>query len=190
MLLEHPRKQGITARFHGQSQREDEGLMQGVTSTVGKSSETPARPHNPDLLNRQRVLERYDTASRPAGKATGAEEAAFSPSAYLMMISRIENQLRRGATDRPAVDQLSRMLAEKLSILTQRTRRSLLELPEVKTLGVDNLSQLPVLARSRLSSGEDTAPLLNLLKTPAFVAAINDEVRTRTYGPQGLLRAS
>lgn len=163
--------------------------MQAIASTLPKSSETATRSQNGDVLLRNRVAERpqREATGRRPGSADGVENV---PSTYLLLISRVENMLHRGGPEAADVEQLSRLLSERLGAMSPVRRREVESLEAFQALGLDAAGQIPPLLRHQLATAGDMDALLALLKSPAFVAAIRDEARTHTYGPRGLLRAS
>jgi hypothetical protein len=164
--------------------------MYSVNATVGKTNEASIRAQTADVLQRQRAQERDRLGDVENGAGQGGEGGQYVPSRYMVLISRIDRMQSQGQVNRPLVDQLTSLLGERLGGLSATARRSLLELPEVQALGVDNVLQLPRVIAAHIHSGTQHEAVMSLLRSPSFAAAIKDELRSATYGPRGMLRAS
>lgn len=170
--------------------------MQVVASSTGKQPDSNIRPQNPDLFLRQEAYEREQTTETIRVPRVAVEPPELSPSPYMMLISRIDGMLAKGSMDTRVVDQLQRLITERISGISPAARRNLMEMPATQSLGVDTAAALPAsIARGiRAGSSQDgdgeRESVMELLRNPAFAAAMKDESRTNTYGPRGLLRAS
>ena len=166
--------------------------MYGITATTGKTNETSLRPQNQnaDVLLRQRAQERPEAPPLGGGPGQDGEGGQYVPSRYMVLISRVDRMQSEGTLDKPLVDQLTSLLGQRLAGLSAHARRTLLALPEVQALGVDNLLSLPRIIAAHLHAGTQREAVMALLRSPDFAAAIKDESRTTTYGPRGMLRAS
>jgi hypothetical protein len=164
--------------------------MEVVTSTLVKPSEANLRPQNSDILPRQQREEVTGTGEGEGRPAYTGEAGVLAPNAYMMLISRIDNMIRKGRPEPRTVEQLARLLGERVQGLMLPARRHLEALPEVQALRVNSLRELPAVIAAHLEAGTESEALLALLRSPAFAAAMKDESRTATYGPHGMLRAS
>ncbi len=164
--------------------------MYGITSILGKATEAGIRAQTPDMQPRQRTPEHERAAGGESGVVVAAEAGELAPSRYMMLISRVDRMLARGQVERGVIDQLADYVAERIGGLSPRGRRNLSQLPQLRALGLDDVSALPALARAVFRSDGDVARLMDLLRSQSFAAAMKDETRIATYGPQGLLRAS
>lgn len=164
--------------------------MYGIAATTAKTSETSLRPQNADVLLRQRTQYPHSLPEPEGRGEQGGDSGRFVPSRYMVLISRVDRMQTQEQVDRPLVDRLTNLLGERIAALSQRVRRTLEALPEVRALGVENLLQLPRVIAAHLHAGTQHEAVMALLRAPAFAAAIKDESRTTTYTPQGMLRAS
>lgn len=180
---------GLGSKWRNSCQ-DKQNVMEMVAATISKGSDTNPRPQNPDVLLRQRPNDRARFAEAAQGSPFATGTVEYVPSGYMVLISRIDNMLRKGRPEREAIEQLSHLLSEKISAMNEHRRRNLQELPPLRALGVDNLVQLPRSVAGHLHAGTQSDAVLDLLRAPAFAAAIKDESRTTTYGPRGILRAS
>ncbi len=180
---------GLGSKWRNSCQ-DKRNVMEMVTATISKGSDTNTRPQNPDVLLRQRPNDRARFAEAVQGSPFATGTVEYVPSRYMVLISRIDNMLRKGHPEPEAIEQLSHLLSEKISAMNEHQRRNLQELPPLRALGVDNLVQLPRSVAGHLHAGTQSDTVLDLLRAPTFAAAIKDESRTTTYGPRGILRAS
>ena len=164
--------------------------MQVISSAVTKGSDSNIRPQNADVMLRQRPHQEQPLSESERSATLAAEGSQKAPSGYMVLISRIDNMLRQGRPERASVEKLAQILADRIARLGPQTRRSLLEISQVKALGVDNLTQLPQTITAHIYAGTQREAVMGLLREPTFAAAIKDEFRIATYGPKGLLRAS
>lgn len=170
--------------------------MQLIATTTGKQPESNIRTQNPDLFLRQEAYEREQKTETLGTPHIAVQSSELSPSPYMMLISRIDGMLAKGGMDPRVVDQLHRLITERITGISPAARRNLMELPAIQTLGVDSAAALPGTIASGIgaeSSQDDNGRrdnVMELLRNPGFAAAMKDESRTNTYGPKGLLRAS
>lgn len=164
--------------------------MQPVTSSTVKNADNSIRAHNPDLFSRREAYEQSaSTEIRPV-RSIGGETTEVAPNPYMMLISRIDGQLAKGGVERGVVEQLRSLLSARIAGLTPAARRNLLELPQARALGVEDASRLPAQVANGIQDEATGEAAMNLLRDPAFAAAMKDESRISTYGPRGFLRAS
>ncbi|MEE8434549.1 MAG: hypothetical protein V3S64_07160 [bacterium] len=164
--------------------------MQVVGSSTNKQTEPNIRPQNPDLFLRQEAYEREQQAEPVRNPRIAFESPESFPSPYMMLISRIDGMLAKGGMDRRVVDQLQRLITERITGISPAARRNLMELPATQALGVDHAAALPETIARGIDDASRRESVMELLRNPGFAAAMKDEARTNTYGPRGLLRAS
>jgi hypothetical protein len=103
-------------------------------------------------------------------------------------VSRVENR----SGDPAAVADLAAWLEQRISALSEQTRRRLTALPEFSAAGLSR--ELGPVARqiaARLQAAPATPELLALLKQPVFASVMKDQqAPVASYGPRGLLRVS
>ena len=145
--------------------------------TVAQSSETAARAYNSNVRLSKRALDDMKRVTPVPTIATAEVPATgFVPSAYTLLLSRIENNAADGAPERESIEELARMLAAKVARMSERTKRQ--------------ISALPMHVRTRLVDNASVQSLLALLKHPLFASYIKDAQRASLYGPSGMLLAS
>jgi hypothetical protein len=159
--------------------------------TVAQSSETAARAYNSNVRLSKRALDDMKRVTPVPTIATAEVPATgFVPSAYTLLLSRIENNAADGAPERESIEELARMLAAKVARMSERTKRQISALPEFAAAGLTDLSALPMHVRTRLVDNASVQSLLALLKHPLFASYIKDAQRASLYGPSGMLLAS
>jgi hypothetical protein len=116
------------------------------------------------------------------------EAGGLAPSAYTVLVSRVEN---RGA-DPEAVDELAAWLDQRLPGISEQARRRLIALPEYAAAGLaPDVATLPRQISTRMREDSQIPALLALLKQPVFAGIMKDrQVPVASYGPHGALRAS
>jgi len=159
--------------------------------TVAQTSDTAARAYNANVRLSKRALEDMKRVTPVPTIATAEVPAAgFVPSAYTLLLSRIENNAANGTPEMDSIEELSRLLAGKVARMSERTKRQISSLPEFAAAGLTDLSVLPMHIRTRLMDNTSVESLLALLKNPMFVSYIKDAQRASLYGPSGMLLAS
>lgn len=165
--------------------------LQVNQTAVAQASDTATRAYNSNVRLSKRALEDIKRVSPVAAIATAEVPAAgHVPSAYALLLSRIENNAAAGTPERESIEQLARLLSAKLAGLSGAAKRQIAALPEFTAAGLTDLSVLPMHVRTRLAANTGTTPLLALLKHPVFVSYIKDAQRASLYGPSGMLLAS
>lgn len=165
--------------------------LQVNQTAVAQANESATRAYNSNVRLSKRALEDLKRVTPVAAIATAeVSPAGHVPSAYTLLLSRIENNAASGTPERESIEQLARLLSAKLAGLSGAAKRQITALPEFASSGLTDLSVLPMHVRTRLASNTGTAPLLALLKHPVFVSYIKDAQRASLYGPSGMLLAS
>lgn len=169
--------------------------MESVTLSTHHNSDLNVKPRNADVQLGQGTAQQGRTDETEILPGSIGETSEQLPPSYMLLISRIDNMMRKGQPEPEPVEQLGRLLTDKIARMTASTRRILAQLPQVKALEVDDLVHLPRVVTDRIQddgiqTGDDAGPVMDLLRSPVFAAQMKDETRTATYGPQGFLRAS
>ncbi|HEX7927141.1 MAG TPA: hypothetical protein VF678_06085 [bacterium] len=165
--------------------------LQVNQSTVAQSNETAARAYNSNVRLSKRAMEDIKRVN-PAPAIATAEVAptGYVPSAYALLLSRIENSAAHGTPERDPIEDLARILAGKMARMSERTKREITALPEFAAADINDLAALPMHVRNRLMNPPAVEALLALLKHPVFASYIKDAQRASLYGPTGMLLAS
>jgi hypothetical protein len=164
--------------------------MYGSTGAIATSSESQAHLPHGNVLAHQRAVER---PKRPAGakETVGtAAGATYTPNAYMLLLSRLDNMVRRNELDQATLEQLRNHVVQHLALLPAHSRLKIQQLEDYGALGVEKLAQLPDAIVRTLRDHAKAASAMNFLKQPDFVAYMRDEPRGNLYGANGVLRAS
>ena len=164
--------------------------MQALTPAFNKSINSSVFTQHSDVLSKNQESDRDGLKGIKPSEGINPDLEDNSPGDYMMLISRIDNMLREGRFDREPVDHLARYLAGRIAQLPVGSRQNLQALPEMRTLGVNNLTLLPTTLSNGFHSRTQTPELFALLRSPVFAAAMKNENGPGTYGPRGLMRAS
>ncbi|MEE8555047.1 MAG: hypothetical protein V3T00_04250 [bacterium] len=164
--------------------------MYASTSLVTTSAESSAQLPHSNVLAHRRTPEQPKPELSGAQAGVGAEDTSSSPSTYMLLISRVENMIRRNALEQATVDELREHLARNLGTVPESTRQTVRNLREYVSLGVENIAQLADSVIRNLREPGRAQAALALLKQPTFVAIMRNEQRMSLYGPRGVLRAS
>ncbi len=164
--------------------------MESVTLSTHHNTDLNVKPRNADFLLGQGTAEQGRTDESETVPGSVGEVSESLPPSYMLLISRIDNMMRKGQPEPEPVEQLGRLLMEKIARMTASTRRILAELPQVKALEVEDLTHLPRAVTDRIQAGDESGAVMDLLRSPVFAAQMKNETRSATYGPQGFLRAS
>jgi hypothetical protein len=164
--------------------------MQINASTVTAGSSTSNRMPDPDALAYKQNPSPAESKSE--GRAIKLEIATpgYTPSAYALMVSRLESLVNRNAVDEPSLERLRAHIAQRIGALGEESRRALAALADLHGVQAPRATQVPVRLQELLRTPAQAPTALGLLKDTAFAALMKDQPRVRTYGPQGLMRAS
>jgi hypothetical protein len=164
--------------------------MYGSTGAISTSAESQAHMPHGNALAKQRGAE------SPKRAATGKEAAAtpsganYTPNAYMLLLSRLDNMVRRNSVDKATLEQLRNHVVQHMALLPAHSRLKIQQLQDYGALGVEKLAQLPDAIVRTLRDSTKAAAAMNFLKQPDFVAYMRDEPRGNLYGANGVLRAS
>lgn len=163
-----------------------------ATSPVTISGSAESSPHlmNSNVLSYRRGAEKLKQDSAGEGQGAGAAGMVYTPSDYLLLVSRLENMVRRGAAHRATLERLRGEIGRQLATLPEAARQRIQGTEEYARLGAEDFAQLPQALMAALQDAERSQAALDLLKQPIFAAYMRNEARARVYGPQGVMRAS
>ena len=116
--------------------------MYPSTTLVTTSADTSTQLSQSNVLAHRRAPERPKPELSVAQAGVGDEDASSSPSTYMLLISRVENMIRRNALEQATVDELRDYLARNLGAAPASTRQTVRNLREYASLGVENIAQL------------------------------------------------
>lgn len=164
--------------------------MQLGSNTVTAGAETSARMPNSDVLLARHAPAKPELQGNKRPRSEAAQEDGFVRSAYLVLVSRLEDMVRNGARDEGSLAELRVLVGKRMAMLTESARQKVQALGEFQATGASTTQHLPNLLDALLRDRNTAETGFALLKHPLFVSYMKDDRQVVTYGPQGLLRAS
>ena len=112
-------------------------------------------------------------------------------SAYLKIVSRLENlNARQDNLPEPAIQGFIQGLDKQVAQMNDHEKALLLRIPEVKSLNVKNAEELIDRIENKLTDGQASLKLFELLRQPQFVELIDPSRKAQTYGNKGAVQPS
>ncbi len=112
-------------------------------------------------------------------------------SAYLKIVSRLENlNARQDNLPEPAIQGFIQGLEKQVAQMNDHEKALLLRIPEVKSLNVKNAEELIDRIEDKLTDGQASLKLFELLRQPQFVELIDPSHKVQTYGNKGAVQPS
>ena len=112
-------------------------------------------------------------------------------SAYLKIVSRLENlNARQDNLPEPAIQGFIQGLEKQVAQMNDHEKALLLRIPEVKSLNVKNAEELIDRIEDKLTDGQASLKLFELLRQPQFVELIDPSRKVQTYGNKGGVQPS
>ena len=112
-------------------------------------------------------------------------------SAYLKIVSRLENlNARQDNLPEPAIQGFIQGLDKQVAQMNDHEKALLLRIPEVKSLNVKNAEELIDRIEDKLTDGQASLKLFELLRQPQFVELIDPSRKAQTYGNKGAVQPS
>ncbi len=112
-------------------------------------------------------------------------------SAYLKIVSRLENlNARQDNLPEPAIQGFIQGLEKQVAQMNDHEKALLLRIPEVKSLNVKNAEELIDRIEDKLTDGQASLKLFELLRQPQFVELIDPSRKVQTYGNKGAVQPS
>ena len=160
-----------------------------TSNAIAAGAETS--PHlNANVLAYRGPPAKPETTVKRLVDKDGVAKTTYSPSAYMMLVSRLEGMIRRGSVDRDLLVELGAQLNERLAHAPEQARQRIQALGEYSALGVEKFAALPERIVTNLQEQATARTALELLKQPGFAAVMKIESSAQLYGPGGVLRAS
>ena len=112
-------------------------------------------------------------------------------SAYLKIVSRLENlNARQDSLPEPAIQGFIQGLEKQVAQMNDHEKALLLRIPEVKSLNVKNAEELIDRIEDKLTDGQASLKLFELLRQPQFVELIDPSRKVQTYSNKGAVQPS
>ena len=112
-------------------------------------------------------------------------------SAYLKIVSRLENlNARQDNLPEPAIQGFIQGLEKQVDQMNDHEKALLLRIPEVNSLNVKNAEELIERIEDKLTDGQASLKLFELLRQPQFVELIDPSHKVQTYGNKAAVKPS
>ena len=112
-------------------------------------------------------------------------------SAYLKIVSRLENlNARQDNLPEPAIQGFIQGLDKQVAQMNDHEKALLLQIPEVRSLNVKNAEELIDRIEDKLTDGQASLKLFELLRQPQFVELIDPSRKVQTYGNKAAVQPS
>lgn len=111
-------------------------------------------------------------------------------SAYLKVVSRIENTLKKEEGELPevAVEGFANAVKTRLEDLSDDEKKTIFKLKEIKPLKLEDIEQLPDKIKTSLKDKKSADTILALLKQPKFAELMDSNSKNppKTYSPKNV----
>lgn len=164
--------------------------MNATSHVVTMSAEAQAQLAHSHVLARRSVPERLKPNAKAEDAGAPMAGSVYSPNAYMLLVSRLENMIARGQMDERTLEQLRTHIAQHLAALPEHSRQTIRALEGYTQIGAESFQRLPETLTRAVRQADKSGAALTFMKQPEFVAYMRNEPSNRLYSPRGLLRAS
>ena len=150
-------------------------------------------------LERQIRSKDVSVSSRPSINSTKLEEhgsekgaAQNETSQYLKVLSRIENLLIQDKLPEAAIEGFAGAVKNQIEAMSEEDRQMLMKLPELKTLELKDLDDIPEMIKNDIRNEDKNTALLKFLRVPEFADLMRAENKpvSKTYTAQSAVKPS
>ena len=113
-------------------------------------------------------------------------------SQYLKVLSRVENLLIQGKLPDAAIEGFAGAVKNQIDAMTEEDRQMLMKLPELKTLELDDLDDIPEMIKNNFRNEDKNPALMKFLRLPEFADLMRTDNKSapKTYSAQPPLQPS
>ena len=113
-------------------------------------------------------------------------------SQYLKVLSRVENLLIQNKLPDAAIEGFAGAVKNQIDAMTEEDRQMLMKLPELKTLELDDLDDIPEMIKNDIRNEHKSTALLKFLRVPEFADLMRTDKKPtpKTYNAQSALHSS
>ena len=150
-------------------------------------------------LERQVRSKEIPSSKSPSVQSTKLEEhgsekvaAQNETSQYLKVLSRVENLLIQDKLPDAAIEGFAGAVKNQIDAMTEADRQMLMKIPEVKTLELKDLDDIPEMIKNDIRNEDKNTDLLKLLRVPEFADLMRTDNKPapKTYTAQSALMPS
>ena len=124
----------------------------------------------------------------------GSEKGAAQneTSQYLKVLSRVENLLIQNKLPDAAIEGFAGAVKKQIDAMSEEDRQMLLKLPEMKTLELNDLDDIPEMIKNNIKNEEKNTALLKFLRLQEFADLMRTDKKPtlKTYSAQPGLQTS
>ncbi len=150
-------------------------------------------------LERQLRSKEIPSSKNPSVQSTKLEEhgsekgaAQNETSQYLKVLSRVENLLIQDKLPDAAIEGFAGAVKNQIDAMTEADRQMLMKIPEVKTLELKDLDDIPEMIKNDIRNEDKNTALLKFLRVPEFADLMREDNKPvpNTYTAQPALKPS
>ena len=152
-----------------------------------------------NVLERQLRSKEIPTSNSPSIQSSKIEEHGFDKgsaqnetSQYLKVLSRVENLLIQDKLPDAAIEGFAGAVKNQIDAMTEADRQMLMKIPEVKTLELKDLDDIPEMIKNDIRNEDKNTALLKFLRVPEFADLMRTDKKPtpKTYTAQSALMHS
>ena len=150
-------------------------------------------------LERQLRSKEIPSSKNPSVQSTKLEEqgtekgaAQNETSQYLKVLSRVENLLIQDKLPDAAIEGFAGAVKNQIDAMTEADRQMLMKIPEVETLELKDLDDIPEMIKNDIRNEDKNTALLKFLRVPEFADLMRAENKpvSKTYTAQSAVKPS
>ena len=150
-------------------------------------------------LERQVRSKEIPSSKNPSVQSTKLEEhgsekgaAQNETSQYLKVLSRVENLLIQDKLPEAAIEGFAGAVKNQIDAMTEADRQMLMKIPEVETLELKDLDDIPEMIKNDIRNEDKNTALLKFLRVPEFADLMRAENKpvSKTYTAQSAVKPS
>ena len=113
-------------------------------------------------------------------------------SQYLKVLSRVENLLIQNKLPDAAIEGFAGAVKKQIDAMSEADMQTLMKLPELKMLELDDLDDIPELIKNDIRNGDKNVALLKFLRVPEFADLMRTDNKPapKTYTAKSTLLPS
>ena len=146
------------------------------------------------VRNKETPVTNSHSIQSPKIEEHGSDKGAAQneTSQYLKVLSRVENLLIQGKLPDAAIEGFAGAVKNQIDAMTEEDRQMLMKLPELKTLELDDLDDIPEMIKNNIRNEDENTPLLKFLRVPEFADLMRTDSKPtpKTYTAQSALQPS
>ncbi|MBF0288492.1 MAG: hypothetical protein HQM14_11805 [SAR324 cluster bacterium] len=158
-----------------------------VQNTVVSTKDQAAASLNKEVKTGKSVQAEQNKNGPEKAASLTDQKAEEQTSAYLKVLSRLENLINKDELPEKALEGFTKALAVRLEEAKEDDRKLIAGLPEAKAFEIKTANEIPGKIQESLEDKDTAAKAFALLKNPKFVELMEkkEDQSSSTYGPDG-----